>query len=143
MMVPIARNVRVKQTFERSFDALESIFDFVGRFFEQAEVSEEHRFAVNFAIEEIFTNIIKYQQGNQNDVLISLELDNDCVRIILVDDDVEAFDPTQSEDVDINAPLEERKAGGLGLHLTRHLVDSIDYEYANRQSRVTMTKRLE
>ena len=36
---------------------------------------------------------------------------------------------------------EEREAGGLGLHLVRKLVDSIEYEYLkdSRQSRITFS----
>ena len=39
-------------------------------------------------------------------------------------------------------PIEQRKPGGLGLHLIRRLVDSIEYEYSKqgRQSRMTFRK---
>jgi anti-sigma regulatory factor (Ser/Thr protein kinase) len=44
--------------------------------------------------------------------------------------------------VDINLPIEQRKPGGLGLHLIRRLVDCVDYEYSteSRQSRITFRK---
>jgi len=66
------------------------------------------------------------------------------VEVTLTDYDVEPFDVTQAPDADINLPIEQRKPGGLGLHLIRRLVDSIEYEYSkeSRQSRITFRKTL-
>ena len=44
--------------------------------------------------------------------------------VTLTDYDVEPFDVTQAPDADIDLPIEQRKPGGLGLHLIRRLVDS-------------------
>jgi anti-sigma regulatory factor (Ser/Thr protein kinase) len=63
--------------------------------------------------------------------------------VTLVDNDVDEFDITQARDVDISQSLEERTPGGLGIYLINKIVDSIDYRYANRQSTITFTKRLE
>lgn len=64
------------------------------------------------------------------------------VEVTLVDRGVERFDPTASPDVDIHAPIDERRPGGLGLHLIRRMVDSIDYRYsdATREGRITFRK---
>ena len=64
------------------------------------------------------------------------------VEVTLTDYDVEPFDVTQAPDVDIDLPIEQRKPGGLGLHLIRRLVDSIEYRYSpqQRESRITFRK---
>jgi anti-sigma regulatory factor (Ser/Thr protein kinase) len=64
------------------------------------------------------------------------------VEVTLTDHDVERFDVTQAPDANINLPLEQRRPGGLGLHLIRRLVDSMTYEYSNeeRRSRITFCK---
>ena len=54
--------------------------------------------------------------------------------------DVEAFDVTQSRDVDIKATLKERRPGGLGLHLVQQMVDTLEYDYRDRRSRIRFTK---
>ena len=43
---------------------------------------------------------------------------------------------------DTTSTLAERKPGGLGLHLIRKMVDSIDYHYENGCSKITFTKLL-
>ena len=60
----------------------------------------------------------------------------------MTDYDVDPFDVTEAPDADIRLPIDERKPGGLGLHLVRRLLDSIAYEYTKetRQSRITFRK---
>ena len=60
----------------------------------------------------------------------------------LTDYDVEPFDVTQSPEVDVTLPIEQRRPGGLGLHLIRRLLDSIEYDYSKekRRSRITFRK---
>ena len=61
----------------------------------------------------------------------------------LTDFDTEPFDITQTNEVDVNKRIEERKPGGLGLHLTKRMVDKIDYDYKDRKSKITLIKNLE
>ena len=50
------------------------------------------------------------------------------------------FTDMGSPDVDIAMPIEERDAGGLGLHLIRRMADSFEYDYdpQHRDSRITV-----
>jgi anti-sigma regulatory factor (Ser/Thr protein kinase) len=60
----------------------------------------------------------------------------------LIDTGVDPFDPASLDTVNVDAPLEERVPGGLGIHLVRALVDDLAYAYADREMKVTVTKRL-
>ena len=86
--------------------------------------------------------MVKYSAASDAAVRIDMTQIAGGVEVTLTDYDVEPFDVTQAPDVDITLPIEQRKPGGLGLHLIRRLVDSIDYEYSeeSRQSRITFRK---
>ena len=133
----------MQRFFPRRVDSLEEIFDFVAGFFETKRIDESHSLAVNLIIEELFTNMIKYSKESTRDISIEMNTREDGLVICLTDFDVEPFDITQTKEVDINRPLEERTPGGLGIHLVKKMTDSISYEYKDRQSKITLIKRLE
>jgi len=60
----------------------------------------------------------------------------------LIDREVEPFDITELEDPDLKGSLQERRPGGLGIYLTKNVVDAVQYEYRNRTSIITLTKNL-
>ena len=99
---------------------------------------------VDLVLEELFTNMVKYSPAGGAFVRIAMAPAPGGVEVTLTDYDVERFDVTQAPDADINLPIEKRRPGGLGLHLIRRLVDSMQYEYSNetRQSRITFRKTL-
>ncbi|MGH8224078.1 MAG: ATP-binding protein, partial [Woeseiaceae bacterium] len=98
------------------------------------------RLPVHFATEELFTNMVKYNPGNPNDIQLDVNTSPDRVIVSLTDYDVDAFDVTRTRSVDVEAPLEQRKIGGLGLHLIQKMVDTLEYSYSDRRSTVTFTK---
>jgi serine/threonine-protein kinase RsbW len=128
--------------FHRSFDALAGIFEFTRRFYDDEGVADEDRLAVDFCVEEIFTNLVKYNRGNPNDIEVALERRGNRLVARLTDFDVEPFDMTRAPPVDVNLPIEGREPGGLGLHLVRRLADDLTYDYTNRRSRITVTRNL-
>jgi anti-sigma regulatory factor (Ser/Thr protein kinase) len=44
--------------------------------------------------------------------------------------------------VDIHRPIEQREPGGLGLHLTKKVVDSIEYHHDNGCTTIKFSKDL-
>ena len=128
--------------FERSFDSLPAIVAFTAEVFARERIDPRLLPVIDLAIEELFTNMVKYGTGSKADVRIEMTGIEGGVEVTLIDYDVEPFDVTAAADVDVNAPIEERRPGGLGLHLIRRLLDSIQYEYKKetRQSRITFRK---
>ena len=130
--------------FRRSFDSLEEIFAFTAAFFATHAIDAGLLPTVDLTLEELFTNMVKYSPAGNPHIRIEMATTEGGVEVTLTDYDVERFDVTRAPDVNIDLPIEERRPGGLGLHLVRRLVDSLHYEYSNdrRQSRITFRKTL-
>jgi serine/threonine-protein kinase RsbW len=133
----------MEKKFKKSIGSLDQVFAFVDESMSVLKVDAEVAFAVTLAIEEFFTNMIKYSPEAANDVLISMSREGKRLTVTLVDTGVGPFDVTRADRVDTSLPLEERKVGGLGIHLVRNMLDSITYDYADRQSTITFVKNLE
>jgi len=129
--------------FKRDIASLDAIFDFVAEFLAQQEIPPDNSFYANLVIEELFTNMVKYSKDGIQDIAIRLDRDGQRLVISLMDFNVEAFDITQSREVDVDRPMSERKAGGLGIHFVKQVADSVHYEYKDRNSTITVTKRIE
>jgi serine/threonine-protein kinase RsbW len=134
--------VAYHKQFPRNIAVLDQVFEFVNRYLSVQGISGEAAYSVDLAVEEIFTNLVKYNRSN-NDIDIELECKNTVLTVKLRDHDVDRFDITEVAAVDTTLPLSERKPGGLGLHLTREAMDEIEYSYKNRISTITMRKYLE
>jgi serine/threonine-protein kinase RsbW len=128
--------------FARSYDSLEDIFKFTELFFESENVAAPMRFPVHFVMEELFTNMVKYNPGNSNDIQLDVGFNENRVTVTLTDYDVDEFDVTVPRNVNTKLSLEERKVGGLGVHLIQKMVDTLQYRYKDRQSEVTFSKEL-
>jgi anti-sigma regulatory factor (Ser/Thr protein kinase) len=51
------------------------------------------------------------------------------------------FDPLAQPAPDIHAPIEERKVGGLGIHLLRTLMDAVEYRRADGRNHLSFRIR--
>ncbi|OGF14552.1 MAG: hypothetical protein A2W00_06155 [Candidatus Eisenbacteria bacterium RBG_16_71_46] len=131
-----------RQRFPRNFNSLKVISEFVAAFLAARGIDPAHAFEADLVIEELFTNMVKYAGGGAHDIEIGLEGDRDVLTITLRDFDVDAFDVTRVRPVDTCTPAGERQPGGLGIHLVRQIADSLEYEYKDRNSTITVTKKL-
>ena len=128
--------------FERRIDALDAIVAFTAGAFGRQHVDPKLLPDVEFAVEELFTNMVKYGGASAARVRLDIAGIPAGVEVTLTDEDVEPFDVTRAPDADVSLPIGERVPGGLGLHLIRRLVDAVEYDYseAARRSRITFRK---
>ncbi len=132
----------MERLFGRDFGALDAIFEFVSEFFATNGIDASDSLDVQFIVEELFTNLVKYSKGGTHDIAIGLRRVGLHVEIRLTDVDVEGFDITQMPEVDTQQRIAEKQVGGLGIHLVKKMADDISYEYTDRRSRITVLKRL-
>ena len=97
--------------------------------------------SLNLALEEAVTNVIlyAYPEGASGDVLIDAAAGEKALYFTITDTG-KAFDPTTKEDVDINAGIEDRPVGGLGIHLVRKIMDDVRYERIGGKNVLYLTK---
>jgi serine/threonine-protein kinase RsbW len=135
----------VKRSFDREIAALEEIFEFTGGFIGEHRLDDRSAFRLNLIVEELFTNFVRHNEGGGEQIVLSLEKVNNKLNLELVDEGVAPFDPDLVAEVPVAAGIDERRPGGLGIHLIRTMVDSLhyDYEIENRRLRVSVTKTLE
>ena len=133
----------MRRNFKRQISSLSQIFSFVSEILTMYEVDEANSFSINLAIEELFTNIVKYNRNSDSDITIEIEKEGRNLKVNLIDYGGDEFDVTKTKEVDVTRRLEERKVGGLGLHLVKKMIDTLEYKYSNGESRITFTKNLE
>ena len=139
-----AASAATERAFERRVDALDDIFAFTREAFTHLKIDPSLLLAIDFTIEELFTNMVKYSKMSHAAVDVAIGQIAGGVEVTLTDHDVDPFDLTQAPDVDVHKPIGERAPGGLGLHLIRRMVDSIEYEHDRnlRRSRIRFRKTL-
>ena len=98
---------------------------------------------MNLAIEEAVVNVMNYAYpiGKKGDILIEAEANSKRLKFTITDSG-SPFDPTAKEEVDTTLSAEERPIGGLGIHLVRQLMSSINYERSNGKNVLTLRKNL-
>ncbi len=97
------------------------------------------------AAEEIFTNIAyyAYDDGEEGTAVIRLKADPESKMIELVFiDSGQKYDPLVNEDPDITLNARKRRIGGLGIFITKQVMDEISHEYKDGKNVLTMKKAL-
>ena len=98
--------------------------------------------SLNLALEEAVVNVMNYAYpGTKGDVTIDALANDIRLKFVITDHGV-PFDPTEKSEVDTTLSAEERPIGGLGIHLVRQIMDSINYERLNGKNVLTLRKKL-
>ena len=105
--------------------------------------AEEVLFKVKLAIEELGLNIIDYGYDGDESREFEIRLHHDdAVLTIDIIDEAKAFDPLVDPPApDTSAGIEERKIGGLGIHLVKEIMDEVSYCREGSRNRLTLKMR--
>ena len=140
------RDVRLLRslTLENDVQAVPRLSAFVDEVCAAMEMDEMETMQMNLAIEEAVVNVMKYAYlpGTKGEVNIEAQANDVRLKFTISDTGV-PFDPTVRAEVDTSLPLEERPIGGLGIHLVRSIMDSINYERVEGKNVLTLRKKLE
>jgi anti-sigma regulatory factor (Ser/Thr protein kinase) len=99
---------------------------------------------VTLALDELVTNIVHHGMQDRAAGAIVIDFRYDAPMLtVTVSDSGRPFDPREVSQLDRKSTLDEHPIGGLGVHLIRSLMDSIDYRHESGQNHVTLVKRIE
>lgn len=117
---------------------------FIDERLEAADCPPETRNMIGVSAEEIFINIACYAYApGTGYVTISAVISGDPAAVtITFADRGAAYNPLARTDPDITLPAGEREIGGLGIFLTKQLMDEVSYEYRNGENILTLKKYL-
>ena len=113
-------------------------------FCNQCSLTDEIAFKLNLCLEELLVNILSYgfDSESEHEALVYLEVQHDLLHIEIIDDGI-PFDPfADAPQPDLQAPVEERPVGGLGVHLVKSMTDSREYRFHENRNHVYLTMRL-
>ena len=99
---------------------------------------------LDIAVEEIFINIANYAYApgiGKATVRVEVSGDPVTVTITFIDRGV-PYDPLKKDDPDITLSADEREIGGLGIFMTKKVMDNISYEYKGGQNILTLKKTI-
>lgn len=96
--------------------------------------------ACNLVLEELIANA--FVHGSVAEARLQMRC-SATELVAVVADSGERFNPLEEPDPDIEAGLDERRLGGLGIFFVKRLMDRVEYRRVGDQNQVILTKQLE
>jgi CheY-like chemotaxis protein/anti-sigma regulatory factor (Ser/Thr protein kinase) len=119
------------------------LLDFLRARLAEAGAGDAVRQALRLAVDEACSNVIAHgYRGAAGTIRLAVAV-ADGRAVVTVTDEAPPFDPALAPPPDLDAPWAERRAGGLGWHLIRSVVDEVRHRPAGARGNVlTLVKRL-
>jgi serine/threonine-protein kinase RsbW len=114
------------------FESLDKVREFVAWAAGVCGLNEKGIYSVQLAVDEACSNIIEHAYGGEGEEEIecTCHLDESGLTVTIRDCG-HPFNPLQVRDPDLNARLEDRDAGGLGLYFIRKLMDEVHFKFVS------------
>ncbi len=129
---------------EYDIDATDSNLEYLqyelDKVLEEAGCPDRVRWEISVAAEEIFINIAHYAYApNHGNAKVAVKSTSSSATIVFEDSGV-AYNPLEKADPDITLPATSRQIGGLGIYMTKKLMDQVTYERKKEKNILTLQK---
>ncbi len=134
---------RYQITRAAELESLSLFRDFIAECCSRHNVPDETVFELKLAVDEACTNIIEhgYKDMDPGSIILSFRIEPDRI-LVSITDFGHIFEPAEAPKPNVEAALEDRPMGGLGLYLIYQTMDNIDYESSQDGNILTFTKYL-
>ncbi len=129
-----------RMTTTASVDGVRRALDEFERFSRARGLPDDLRRRFLVALDEILTNISRHGRPSDSLVHLGFTVADDRLTVT-IEDQGPPFNPLDAPPADTASPLEQRKAGGMGIELVRRLFESVRYEHTGGRNRLTLTDR--
>ena len=131
-------------TVKSTVDSIETVTEFVEELLAPIDCPMKPKMLVSIAIDELLSNIVRYAYAPEvGDIVISTDISEDplCITITFTDTGI-AYNPLEHESPDTSLSVENREIGGLGIFITKNIIDEITYSHENNKNILTVKKYL-
>ena len=138
-----AMTEQVRLVLKNDIQELEKVLHLVSRLCLRRSLPPDVEYDLNLALDEMVSNVARYAypQGGEHEFTLEVSM-NDKEFVARLEDDGIEFNPTAYPPPNLDAPLEQRKEGGLGIYLARQIMTSMEYQRVGGRNIVTLHKRL-
>ncbi len=119
-----------------SIDNVSTLTEYIENTLSEADVPMGAIMKMNIALDEIYSNIVKFSGGSYAD--INCYAENNTAYLIFEDDGV-AYNPLETKDPDTSLSAEDRSIGGLGIFMVKKSMTSMDYEYKDGKNILSLS----
>lgn len=135
-------SAQISLTIQTKMDELARVSSAIEEMGERENWPAPMAFQMNLALEELVINVMNHgHDEGVHEIEITLTSDADGITVDTVDDG-RPFNPlTDAPEVDPNAAMEDRRIGGLGVHLVRSMMDEMSYRREQGKNHLTLVKR--
>ena len=135
--------MKKKLTLKNQLSELERVNQFIEEIGEELDLDMELQMNLNLVMEEMVVNVISYAypEGKTADIELVAESDGKELTFVLSDQGKE-FDPTLSEETDMDVNPAERELGGMGIFIVKNIMNKVTYQRLEGKNLLTMKKEI-
>ena len=130
----------IAMTVNPTMETVSQIAAFVEEEMEKLEISPKISMKLMIAVDEIYSNIIRYSGASE--ATIKIEKTEKELHLWFIDNG-KPYNPLDAEEPDITKSSEDRKIGGLGIFMVRKMLNNVEYKYIDGKNILKLTKVIE
>lgn len=136
-------NCEIASVIRADIHEIPGLFARIQRFGADCGIAEAALFKIELALDELINNVIDhgYPGRAPGEIAVRLRCEGDRIDIEL-SDDADLYDPFGIATPDLDADIEDRPLGGLGVHLVRSLMSEARYRVVDGRNSIQLSLAL-